>query len=50
MFKFAFDKGILKYKNDSKAKYYSFRNNFWGFTFLYILLVTFIVVLTFVLL
>lgn len=49
-FKFAFDKGILKYKNDSKAQYYSFWYNFWGFTFLYILLVAFIVVLIFVLL
>lgn len=49
-FKFASDKGILKYKNDSKAQYYSFWYNFWGFTFLYILLVAFIVVLIFVLL
>ena len=49
-FKFAFEKGILKYKSDCKAQYYSFWNNFWGFTFLYILLVAIIMVLIFVLL
>ncbi len=41
-FNFAFDNEILKYKKDCKAAYYSFWNNFWGFTFLYILLVVFI--------
>lgn len=49
-FKFAFEKGILQYKDDCKARYYSFWSNFWDFTFLYILLVTIIVVLIFVLL
>jgi hypothetical protein len=49
-FKFAFEKGILEYKNDCKAQYYSRWNNFWGFTFLYMLLIGIIVVLIFVLL
>jgi hypothetical protein len=49
-FKFAFEKEILKYKNDCKAQYYSFWNNFFGFTFLYITLVVFITVLICVLL
>ena len=41
-FKFAFDKGILKYRNDCKTQYYSFWNSFWGFTFLYVIMIVLI--------
>jgi hypothetical protein len=49
-FKFAFEGEILKYENDCKEQYYSFWNNFFGFTFVYILLVFLIAGIVFVLL
>lgn len=48
-FKFAFEKEILKYKNNCKAQYYSFWNNFFGYTFVYIILVALITLLVCVL-
>ena len=44
-FEFAFKKEILKYKNDCKSQYYSFWNNFFSFTFVYIILVALITLL-----
>jgi hypothetical protein len=49
-FEFAFKKEILKYKNNCKAQYYSFWNNFFSFTFVYIMLVALITLLICVLL
>ena len=49
-FKFAFEKEILKYENDCKANYYSFRHNFLEFTFIYIMFVVLITVLVWFLL
>ena len=43
-FKFAFEKEILKYKNDCKANYYSFWKNFFTFPFIYIM---FVILITF---
>jgi hypothetical protein len=49
-FEFAFKGEILKYENDCKEQYYSFWNNFFGFTFVYILLVFLVAGIVFVLL
>jgi hypothetical protein len=49
-FEFAFEKDILKYKTDCKAQYYSFWNNFFGFTLTYIIFVALITLLICVLL
>jgi len=49
-FEFAFQNETLKYKNDSSKQYYSFWNNFFGFTFVYIVLVILTATIVFVLL
>jgi len=44
-FKFAFQKKILRYKNDCKEQYFSFWHHFWDFTFLYIVIVALVALL-----
>ncbi len=39
VFKEAFGKGILEYRNDNKEEYSSFWNGFWGFLFVYCVLI-----------